>query len=195
MTTTRDTGRRWLRRAVVALLLAAAVSAGAGWVYDRRGGSALRRASSSDAAERMDAAAELAGKAGDAAREQLVALVRDRSAGVALCAIRSLGSRQTSANRDALTTLLSDGQLAPERLAEAAATLGKFKSADPKPLVTKLNGHKDARVRAGAAKGLSRLRNPKAIACGTPRPFPRWSRRSATGTRASASGRSRPFTR
>ena len=155
--------RRALARGIAALaLFAAAVTTGA-WYYHHRGGSAVWRAASDDPNGRLLAAADLGDSTSGVARETLVRLAGDASVAVAVQAVQSLGRNVCPANREAMSSLLTSPHLRPEARAEALAEMGRFPDADPHPLIAALAADDDARIRAGAAMGLTRLRNPAAL--------------------------------
>jgi hypothetical protein len=144
------------------VLLVAAVTAVLWWL-DARGGAAIGLAGSSDREDRIEAADRLGGKGSAAATEALKRLARDADKYVAVRAIRSLSQNLSERNRDILADLAQDKTLKGKARGEAAANYGKFKDADPTVLTQILAGDQDPEARAGAAKGLTRMRKPSTI--------------------------------
>jgi HEAT repeat protein len=81
---------------------------------------------------------------------------------VSVSAVRKLGEAKTQASRQALVELMRDSPQ-PQVRGEAAAALGKDPAADSKLLVQVLQTDKDAEARAGAAKGLARLKDQMTV--------------------------------
>ncbi len=133
------------------------------WLVHGAGGGASDLAKSADPEERHKAVERLRGRSSEAARRTLRLLSRDPDRWVAVRAIRALGEDRSEANRRALTEMVTDRDLSARARGEAAATLGSFKDADPTVLTQALTSDPNAEARAGAAKGLVRMRNPKAI--------------------------------
>ena len=133
------------------------------WQVGVFGDSASALARSADPNERR-AAIELLRKRGDSgASDMLSKLANDSDPWTARYAVRALGDHQTGTNQKLLTRMVTDNGLSKAARSEAAATLGKFKDADPEVLTRALAPDQDAEVRAGAAKGLARLEMPKTI--------------------------------
>ena len=133
------------------------------WQIGVFGDSASALARSADPNERR-AAIELLRKRGDSgASDMLSKLANDSDPWTARYAVRALGDHQTGTNQKLLTRMVTDNGLSKAARSEAAATLGKFKDADPEVLTRALAPDQDAEVRAGAAKGLARLEMPKTI--------------------------------
>lgn len=133
------------------------------WLLDAGGEGASDLAKSADPRDRQQAVERLRGRGSDAARRTLRLLSRDPDKWVAVRAIRALGEDRSEANRKALAEMAADRGLSGRARGEAAATLGNFKDADTAVLTQMLAGDPNAEARAGAAKGLVRMRNPKAI--------------------------------
>jgi HEAT repeat protein len=133
------------------------------WCIDGGVAGARKLAKSADPQERHKAVERLRGRSSDAARQTLRLLSRDPDRWVAVRAIRALGENHSEANRRALVAMVTDRDLSARARGEAAATLGSFKDADPTVLAQALTSDPNAEARAGAAKGLLRMRNPKAI--------------------------------
>jgi len=138
------------------------VGAGGYWLHTGLG-SAGKLADSADPEDRIRAAAQLASKDSPAARKALRRLSRDSNRYVAIRAVWTIGERRTRASRDLLGEIARDRGAHSAARHEAAAALGKFKDADPGILTELLTVEADAEVRAGAAKGLLRMRNPKTL--------------------------------
>lgn len=132
------------------------------WYIDSRGGDALALADSAKRDDRLKAADKLAKKSSTAARRALAKLAKDRDKWVAIRAIRSLGSRRDGGTQEVLGEIVRDKKIRGRLRGEAAAELGVFQDSAP-ILVDALVTEKDPEVRAGAAKGLSRMRDPKTI--------------------------------
>lgn len=147
---------------VAGVILAATVSVII-WQFDLFGDSASALANSADPNDRR-AAVEQLSKRGDAGASELLSrLSKDSDPWTARYAVRALGEHQTGTNQKLLTRMVADTDLSTAARSEAAATLGKFKNADPEVLTRALIAEEDAEVRAGAAKGLARLEMPKTI--------------------------------
>lgn len=118
---------------------------------------------SSDPDERLAAAASLAKRDDEASVRTLVTLAADEDRRVAVRAVRSLGRQQTARSRQALEELLKSGE--DDRLqGAAAAELGRYEDLDPAVLTGVLGDPAaEAEKRAGAAKGLSRLKKKESI--------------------------------
>jgi HEAT repeat protein len=140
--------------AVVALLL---------WYLDSRDGSARMLAQSSDPAERKQAVERLRGRKSSAARKTLALLSRDTDKWVAIKAVRTLGEDGSEDSRRTLEQIVRDRNLKAGARGEAAAALGRYKNADPKVLTQALIGDPNGQARAGAAKGLMRMRKPETL--------------------------------
>jgi len=118
---------------------------------------------SEDPNQRGAAAARLGASADAEATRTLRELARDKNAWVAIKAVRALGRQKTEDRRDALGSMVNDKALGEPARAEAAATLGSFEQANPVVLTETMAKDPSPRVRAGAAKGLVRLRKPETL--------------------------------
>ncbi|MBL7134577.1 MAG: HEAT repeat domain-containing protein [Phycisphaerae bacterium] len=117
---------------------------------------------SSDMNERLDAVCRLVGSSDEKSLGILVELVNDPEPRVAMAAVRAIGSAQGDLNRKALEKILSGKNKAPIRGA-ALAALGKFDDTDYRVLAAvMLDETEGPELRAGAAKGLGRLRKAAA---------------------------------
>jgi len=145
--------------AAVVLLLGAGA---AGWYWYEYGGRAARRARSEDPAERLAAIRELRGNDSALAVETCRRLSRDPDLRVALQAVRALGDAGGPDAAEALAGILGAATRGAVR-GEAAAALGLCAGTDPAPLAATLRADPDARARAGAARGLARLRSRAAL--------------------------------
>lgn len=118
---------------------------------------------SSDPEQRMTAASSLGERKDQDAVKTLILLADDRNDQVAVRAVRSLGRQKTEPSREALQNLLDSADKARIRGA-AAAELGQYEDLDPHVLTDVLsNPQAEPETRAGAAKGLSRLKNRDAV--------------------------------
>lgn len=118
---------------------------------------------SSDPAQRMEAASSLGNRDDQDAVKTLVILAGDQNDQVAVRAVRSLGRQKTELSREALQNLLDSADKARIRGA-AAAELGQYEDLDPSVLTNVLSNPKaEPETRAGAAKGLSRLKDRDAV--------------------------------
>lgn len=134
------------------------------WQMGEFGDSAADLASSAKVEERRAAVEQLGKRDDDGASELLSKLAKDADPWTARYAVRALGGHQSDTNQDLLTRMVADKGLSKAARSEAAATLGKFKKADPVVLTrTLVDKDEDPEVRAGAAKGLARLEMPKTI--------------------------------
>jgi len=135
---------------VVVLALAAAL----GYWYGY-GGRAARLAESTDPQQRRQAIRELRGKSNALALRVLRRLADDGDAGVAVQAVQALGE---AGDGEALLAVLKAGPTGTVR-GEAAAALGLCKGTDVDLLGKALRDDPAPEARAGAAKGLARLRD------------------------------------
>ena len=133
------------------------------WHAGAFGDSTSALARSADPNDRRAAIEQLRKSGSSAASKTLSSLASDSDPWTARYAVRALGDHQNVKNRDLLTRMVTDKGLSKAARSEAAATLGKFKDADPAVLTRALVDDQDAEVRAGAAKGLARLEMPKTI--------------------------------
>ncbi len=118
---------------------------------------------SSDPTQRMAAASSLGEREDQDAVETLIILATDRNDQVAVRAVRSLGRQKTQLSREALENLLGSAEKARVRGA-AAAELGRYEDLDPSVLTNVLSDTQaEPEIRAGAAKGLSRLKDRDAV--------------------------------
>lgn len=159
----RPSGKRlaWIACGIVAA--AAAVGAGAWYLYSQAG-QVDRLANSSRVKDRMEAAGRLERESGAAARRLLRRLSADPEPRVALKAVWTLGRRPDEDGLDDLAEIAHDRQIAGEVRGEAAAEYGRQGGADAKLLAEMLRRDDDPEARAGAAKGLSFLADPNAAA-------------------------------
>ncbi len=149
----------WIAAGVAGLAVLVVVA----WQMGLFGDSAVELAASDDVEDRRAAVEQLSERDDEGASKLLSQLARDSDAQTARYAVRALGDHDSYANQKLLTRILTDKQLSPAARSEAAATLGKFKNADPQVLTQTLVAEEDPKVRAGAAKGLARLEMPKTI--------------------------------
>ena len=135
------------------------------WAWDRHrcGGDLESAASSDEAARRIAAARELADRDSDAARNLLLRMIDDSNPAVASQAVESLGIHRDPARREVVAQVLAERHRPVQVRAMAAATYGRFDHADPAPLIDVLGSGDDPLVRAGAARGLTRLRDPRSL--------------------------------
>jgi len=133
------------------------------WQAGAFGDSTATLARSANVEDRRAAIKQLGKRGGSGASEMLSKLAKDSDPWTARYAVRALGEHQTNTNQDLLTRMVTDKGLSKAARSKAAATLGKFKDADPAVLTRALVDDQDAEVRAGAAKGLARLEMPKTI--------------------------------
>jgi len=143
-------------------VLVAAVT-GLAWILNDPDAGAVDLATSTDAEDRHKAVERLRGRGSDAARRTLRLLSRDPDKWVAIRAVRALGQDRSRAGRETLAEIIRDGDLAAPTRGEAAATLGTLPDADSGILTEALVRDPKPEVRAGAAKGLLRMRNPKTL--------------------------------
>jgi len=143
-------------RLIVCLVILATLAIAATWVcYPSR-----PDPKSSDPAERLAAVAELVGRSDPASLGILIELVGDSDPRVAAAAVRAIGRGKAPENRVALRKILAENDSGALR-GEAAAALGRFKSADFQVLIETLLNDNSPKARIGAARGLERLRLPK----------------------------------
>ena len=147
----------------LAFLAIVAVVAWAAWYTSRPSGSAGDLARSSDPKKRSAAVDRLASSADDPATAMLRDLARDKDEWVAVKAVRTLGRHRTPERRDLLSRMVKDSSLSARARGEAAATLGGFQDADPTVLTSTLATDPNPKARAGAARGLVRLRKPQTL--------------------------------
>jgi HEAT repeat protein len=133
------------------------------WYVAQGVGAAEDLAGSSDPNDRKQAVERLRGKKSVAARRVLSALSKDTDKWVAIRAVRTLSENRGADSRDLLEKIVQDRSYNPSARGEAAAELGKFKNVDPALLTRALIGDTNAETRAGAAKGLTRLRKPETL--------------------------------
>ncbi len=119
---------------------------------------------SSEAAQRTDAARALAGRSDEAAIEQLSQLANDSEPRVARAAVRAMARAKEPANQQAISRIVSEAKN-PAARGEAAAALAEFESVPTGRLTSLLaiSGKNNAQVRAGAAKGLAKRCDRNAI--------------------------------
>ncbi|MBT3199595.1 MAG: HEAT repeat domain-containing protein [Phycisphaerales bacterium] len=119
---------------------------------------------SPDPEKRLQAIAKLEGRTDTEAVQTLVRLSRDRKPRVSVAAIKMIASSPESSHAP-LQEILAEPDISPPARAEAAAALGKCpKQNVPITVLTQvLTGNADAQVRAGAARGLSRRKDPAAL--------------------------------
>ena len=153
MTRTQKTG---LVGVAAALLLPAAWL----WYDEASGARAARRARSDDAEIRLDAIEDLRGRDTTVAKDALVHLARDSDPRVAAAALRALG--EASGEGDRLLAVMSNGA-AGRAAAEAAAALAAQGPEHRDAIMRMLMDDPDAEARAGAARGLGRLRDRAAL--------------------------------
>jgi hypothetical protein len=147
----------------IGFVAAIAVVAGLLWYLHSRDGAAQELAGSSDPNDRGRAAERLRGRRSDAALRTLRSLSKDKDKWVAIKAVRAIGDDRSAYARDALVEILQDKEANASARGEAASTLGKFKDADPQVLTHALTSDPAPEARAGAAKGLRRMRKPETI--------------------------------
>ncbi len=134
------------------------------WQMGAFGDSTANLADSAKVEDRRAAVEQLGKQDDDDASKLLSKLAKDADPWTARYAVRALGGHQNPTNQKLLTRMVADKGLSKAARSEAAATLGKFKKADPVVLTRTLaDKDEDAEVRAGAAKGLARLEMPKTI--------------------------------
>jgi HEAT repeat protein len=142
---------------VVALLLLA------GAFYFLQGEDLTAKAKSENADDRLAAAKGLGSKTDSESVSALKDLTRSDNVRVAVRAVQSLGEKRTRQKRGVLEEIVRTekrGKVA----GAAAATLGKYEGLQPKVLTAVLHSPQaDAEARAGAAKGLSRLRKKESV--------------------------------
>jgi len=134
------------------------------WQMGAFGSSSEGLANSAKVEDRRAAVEQLGKRDDDGASELLSKLAKDTDPWTARYAVRALGGHRSDTNQKLLTRMVTDKALSKATRSEAAATLGKFKKADPVVLTrTLVDENEDPEVRAGAAKGLARLEMPKTI--------------------------------
>lgn len=134
-----------------------------GWARHQRGGDLDSLARSGNAADRLAAASQLAQRDSGAVRSQLIRMLDDADVAVAAQAAESLGVNPHPDGRAALERVLAERSRPGEVQAAAAATLGEFSGVDPAILIDVLQTREQPLVRAGAAKGLTRLRDVRSV--------------------------------
>lgn len=139
----------------VGLVVLAILGVAAAWLYWPSGPDP----NSPDVDERLEAVAELVGRTDEASLRTLGQLVRDPVPRVALAAVRAIGAGRGKLNKQALRKILAENDSGVLRGA-AAEALGRFKDTDFRLLTDVLNKAESPAARAGAARGLERLRNP-----------------------------------
>jgi len=119
---------------------------------------------SPDPERRLQAVTNLKGRSDSEAVKTLVRLSRDSKPRVAVAAIKMIAASPESSHTP-LQEILAAPDISPPARAEAAAALGKCpKKNVPITVLTQvLTSDADAQVRAGAARGLSRRRDPAAL--------------------------------
>jgi HEAT repeat protein len=132
------------------------------WYWCSFGGRAAALARSSDPEDRLQAIRELRGKSSSLALNTLRRLTRDGHVRVATQAVQALGDAGCERASDILLEVL-DSKASGRVRGEAAASLGMHKTTDVHLLGRKLQEDPDADVRAGAATGIARLRDPAAL--------------------------------
>ena len=133
------------------------------WQLGIFGDSTDALAASTSREDRQKAIRKLAESGSSDAAEKLTKLASHSDPWTARYAVRAMGDRPSDENRRALTGILANREISAAARSEAAATLGKFKQADPVVLVRSLTADESPEVRAGAAKGLARLEKPSTI--------------------------------
>ena len=119
---------------------------------------------SSDPDERLAAARDLAGRTDEGSVATLRRLSDDRQERVAIAAVGSLAKGRTAArNRKVLVAILDESDSRAARSA-AASAIGDCPEVDLKLLTRVLhNVREDPVVRAGAARGIGRRRDPAGL--------------------------------
>jgi hypothetical protein len=120
-------------------------------------------AQSADPDDRLEAVKRIQADDAPAAQKLLERLCRDGDAGVARAAVRAVARPRSERSRDLLRKIAADAEALAEARAEAAAELGRFPQGDPAFLGRLLAADPEPVVRAGAARGLSLLRDPNAM--------------------------------
>lgn len=148
--------RKWLVIALVVVLSAV------GWLwYDEASGArAARLARSDDPEVRLEAVGELRGRETDVATKALARLTGDDDPRVASAAIRALGG--TAVESSLLLAIMTDGSSGRIR-GEAAAALADGGAEHRDAIIRVLREDPDDEARAGAARGLGRLRDRAAL--------------------------------
>lgn len=152
-----------LRFVVVGFVVAAAVVGGLCWAFGS-GQGALDLAGSPNRTDRLKAIDQLRQRTDSAARTALVRLTADEDWRVAATAAWALGESRDAGCADTLLEIVHDQGRDRRVRAKAAGAIGRLKGVDPNALTEILLGDADAGVRAGAAKGLIHLRDPKTVA-------------------------------
>jgi HEAT repeat protein len=127
-------------------------------------------AQSSEAPNRVQSVEILRTRSDEETGQKLFRMTGDKDTRVAMAAVWALTQRRRPEERKLVEQVLADTQRHSRVRAEAATGMGLFKqtSADQQAssviLVQALSSEKDARVRAGAAKGLMALRDLTSVA-------------------------------
>ncbi len=147
------------KRAIILGVVAAALAAIAVAVYwpANRGD-----ADSSDPDERFAAALNLAGQTDEDSIRTLRRLSSDAEPRVAVAAVRAIAVDKREQSRQFLSEIVAKAKRGVVRGA-AAAELGGFPQTDARTLIGVLAGDSSGSARAGAAKGLARLRKAEAM--------------------------------
>ena len=147
------------KRVIILGVVAAALAAAAVVVYwpGSRGD-----ANSSDPEQRLAAALNLTGRADEESVRTLRRLSSDVEPRVAVAAVRAIAADKREQSRQFLSEILATAERGAVRGA-AAAELGGFPQTDAGTLIGVLAGDASAEARAGAAKGLARLRKGEAM--------------------------------
>lgn len=140
---------------IVGAVAVACVAGLAYWLSSRASASGL---DSPDPAKRLKAVEEIGQQKTESACQTLRPFVRDADVRVAVEAVRRIGEMGTESGRKVLIEVVNAPSIQGKVRGEAAAALGKDKAVDPQLLTGSLRTETDPQVRAGAAKGLARLR-------------------------------------
>lgn len=117
---------------------------------------------SPDMHKRLTAVSELVGSSDQRSLDTLGELVGDTELRVAKAAIRAIGSRRDEASRKKLEQIVAKNE-SGALCGAAAAELGDNEKTDYRLLTDILLNDKRPKARAGAARGLKRLRNAAAL--------------------------------
>lgn len=128
-----------------------------------RGADALALAKSPQRRDRLRAIDMLRGDGSSDARQALARLARDRDRRVAITAVWAIGEYGDETSGKTLAGVLTDKTLDAKVRAEAAVMLGSCRGGGLSVLTDALIGDEAGQVRAGAASGLGRLRDVKAL--------------------------------
>jgi HEAT repeat protein len=140
-----------LRVVLIVLIIALAITVGVRYWPDQVD------PASGDIHQRLRAVDKLAGRTDQQALDTLGQFTGDSETRVARSAIRVIGGRSDDASRMMLKQIAEDNESGVLR-GTAAAELGNFKKTDYRMLADMMLCDKDPNARAGAAKGLRRLR-------------------------------------